>query len=76
MDDRRPIAPIIMEFMGILYKMLIYIQPTSGVSDYIRSDLIVNMNRLIDEMKPYVKDAEALEFTKALRNLNGGKDND
>lgn len=63
MDARRPIAPIMLDFMVVLYKMLIYIQPQSGVSDYLRSDLIVTMNHLMDEIKPYVKDAEAVAET-------------
>lgn len=69
MEKRKPAAYIMMEFMDVIYKMLIYIRPESGVNDYLRSELIVTMNRLRDEMQPHVKAADVQQIEDALKDI-------
>ena len=61
MGHRKPAAYITKDFMNVVYKMLVYIQPDSGINEYLRSELIVTMNRLIDEMKPHIEAADAIQ---------------
>ena len=74
MSKRKPAAYIMMEFMDVFYKMLVYIQPESGVSDYLRTEMIVTMNRLREEMLPHVKAAELLAGTDLRANERNKSD--
>lgn len=55
MKKHRPICVIMVDFMKIVYHILVFIMPSSGISEHKRGELIVGMNKLFEEMKYYTE---------------------
>lgn len=55
MKKHRPICFIMWDFMKVVYNILVYIMPSSGISEHKRGELIVIMNNCFDDMKYYTE---------------------
>ena len=55
MKKHRPICFIMWDFMKIVYTILVFIMPSSGISDNKRGELVNLMNKLFTEMKYYTE---------------------
>lgn len=55
MKNHRPICFIMVDFMKVLYTILVYIMPSSGISEHKRTELINEMNKLFTEMIYYTE---------------------